>query len=338
MLRILFHTAGGKSRKNELGLGHIFRCINLANELKPNTIFFQIQDFGHVKNILQKNGFQNISLNSKNNIIANDVKETLKIIEKNKIDILIIDKFKMKKNFSKIMKNYIKTVVISDLDKIDFDAHLIINGFIGYPNQIVKNRYGVKSLIGPKYQILNKNFSNKTNFKKKYTLLVTFGGIDDRDILSIFCNVIEKYLDKIIVKIIQGPETKTHQRLKKLQRTNMKKLFVINYTNNMKNEMARTKYGLCSGGITSYEFAFMKIPFAIICQYPHQLKTALEWEKKGLAKNLGFSLNKLEQKITEYIENIIKDDVFIPKKSNFSQYGTNLIAQEIIKLGKNSKI
>ncbi len=333
-MRILFNTAGGKTREKELGLGHIFRCMNLANEIKPNKIYFQIEDFGHVKNILQKNGYKDVFLNSKKSNVTNDIKKTLEIIKKYKIDILIIDKFTTDKKFPKIMKEYITTVVISDLNKIDFDADLIVNGFIGYKNKIVKNQYGVRCLIGPRYQILNKNFNKKTVFKKKYTLLVTFGGFDERNIISVFCNVIEKYLDKITVRIILGPETKQHSGLKKLQKNNMGKLSIVKHTNDMKTEMSRAKYGLCSGGITSYEFAIMKIPFAIICQYPHQMKTALEWQKNGIAKNLGFSFNKLEQKISRYIENIIEEKISFPKNSNIDVYGTQLIAQEIIKLGK----
>ena len=46
---ILFRTSGGKSSKRELGLGHIFRCINLAKMVKKNNIEFLIEDFGTVK-------------------------------------------------------------------------------------------------------------------------------------------------------------------------------------------------------------------------------------------------------------------------------------------------
>ena len=52
-MKILFRTSGGAAPKRDLGLGHIYRSINLALALKNNDIHFLIQDFGGVKKILQ---------------------------------------------------------------------------------------------------------------------------------------------------------------------------------------------------------------------------------------------------------------------------------------------
>ena len=54
---ILFRTAGGSALNKELGLGHVFRCINLAKSLKGNKIKFLIEDYGSVKKILNINRF-----------------------------------------------------------------------------------------------------------------------------------------------------------------------------------------------------------------------------------------------------------------------------------------
>ena len=59
-LNILIRTAGGKETKQELGLGHIYRCLNLAKELKPNKINFLLEDFGEAKKIIEERGFKNI--------------------------------------------------------------------------------------------------------------------------------------------------------------------------------------------------------------------------------------------------------------------------------------
>ena len=48
-IKILFRTSGGAAHGKQLGLGHIFRCINLAIELHNCEIFFLIEDFGGVK-------------------------------------------------------------------------------------------------------------------------------------------------------------------------------------------------------------------------------------------------------------------------------------------------
>ena len=59
-LRILVRTAGGKTKKQELGLGHVYRTINLVSNFKKKNLFFLIEDFGGVKKLLSEREFKNI--------------------------------------------------------------------------------------------------------------------------------------------------------------------------------------------------------------------------------------------------------------------------------------
>ena len=58
--KILIKTAGGKAPKKELGMGHIYRAINIAKNLKDQEIFFLVEDFGSASKIIKKNNFKNI--------------------------------------------------------------------------------------------------------------------------------------------------------------------------------------------------------------------------------------------------------------------------------------
>ena len=58
MAKILFRTSGGRIREKELGLGHVFRCINLGYQLKPHQIQFLIEDYGSVSPLLHEHGFK----------------------------------------------------------------------------------------------------------------------------------------------------------------------------------------------------------------------------------------------------------------------------------------
>ena len=97
-MKILFRTSGGSNPKNELGMGHIYRCINLSTQLKPHKIIFLIEDFGSVTKVLRKNNLRTIKLipgiNDKE-----DVRKTIECIDKNQIDVLIIDKYGLTNNY-----------------------------------------------------------------------------------------------------------------------------------------------------------------------------------------------------------------------------------------------
>ena len=62
-----------------------------------------------------------------------------------------------------------------------------------------------------KYQ--NRKFTNQ----KKYTILATFGGFDEHNIIPVFCKQLTKYLDRITAKIILGPATKKSKELKNIE-------------------------------------------------------------------------------------------------------------------------
>lgn len=333
-INILFRTAGGTGHGKELGFGHIYRCINLADSLKHNNIHFLVEDFGNAANTLRKNKYSKIHLLENDIDSKSDIEESIKYLKSKKIDILIIDRYKISKKYVSHLKKFVKTVIITDLKEKDFDADLVINGFIGFKNKITENKYGVRCLLGPKYQILNSKFAKKY-FKnqKSESLLATFGGFDDERISLMLLKIIAKMDLKIQIKIILGADFK----LKKSERKIIldKPIKIISKTDNMYNEMKNVKYGLCSGGLTTYEFASLGIPFGIICQNKHQLITAKEWEKQKMAINLGLANSTKPKEIEEFLQSISK--IFKENKKISIGKGSEISSIEIIKLARLKK-
>ena len=172
---------------------------------------------------------------------------------------------------------------------------------------------------------------------KKNDLLVSFGGYDEKNIIEEFLKSSEKFIDKLKIKIILGPATKNNKKIKKYEKRFSNNLKIIQQTRDMSKELSRTKYGLCSGGITSYEFASKLIPFGIICQVNHQVITAKNFENQGFAINLGLKNNNTRKKIEEFLENIhkIKNN---QKKQMIDGCGAKRVAQQIMKIqSKNIK-
>ena len=328
-MKILFRTSGGSNPKNELGMGHVYRCINLSTQLKPHKIIFLIEDFGSVTKVLRKNNLRTIKLipgiNDKE-----DVRKTIECIDKNQIDVLIIDKYRLTNNYAKTLRKKVKVVVITDLRNIQYNADLIINGFIGYDNSTNFNKYKTKCLLGPKYQILNNNFQKVQTRKKKFDLVITLGGFDAN------C-VIEKILDMMKIKynfkilVILGPATKKTKKILEFERENKECLTIIKETDNFQKEISKARFGICGGGITTYEFARMKIPFAIICQYKHQLVTAREWANRDVAKNLGLFEDNLK-KMRCFLEKINQKKIKLKTTKIIDGLGLKRITKEILKL------
>ena len=328
--KFLFRTSGGPAPKNkEIGYGHLFRSISLAKSLKTKNIFFAIEDYGGSKKILKKNGFQNIKILKKNLSLKSDIRETKKIILEKNIDVLIIDQRKILHEYLNELNRFAKSVVIFDIYDYDFPSDLIINGFIGFKNQIKKNKFNKKCLLGPKYFILDKRYSTKIVKAKKNDILVTFGGFDASKLVETFLFSAEEFLNDISVKIILGPGTKQNKIIENFQKK-YKKLKIIQSSFDMHKEISNSKFGICAGGFTTYEFAALGVPFAIISQVPHQLITAKKWEKLGVAKNLGLINNNTGKKITNLVR-ILQDKNFVlkPIKSHIDGLGVKRVSRQI---------
>jgi len=337
-LRILFRTTGGKATKKELGFGHVYRCVNLAESLKGNNLFFLIEDYGGVEEVIRKKRFQNLYKLPKNVSIESDIQKTINFIINKQIDILIIDKFNPSKKFVKQLKKYVQVVVISDLLKIEYPAHLIVNGFVGFENKITKNKMKSRCLLGPSFQILESKFSKKrARMDKEYDLLASFGGYDENNIIQILMEELLKFKGRLKTKIILGPATKKSNKISLLEKKLGNSVKVVKSTDDMYGEISSARFGLCSGGITSYEFAALQIPFAIICQVRHQMITANEWQNRSFAKNLGIIDGKTHQKLYRFLFELVEKKIHqkTMEKPLVDGKGSKLIAKEIIKLKMN---
>jgi len=331
---ILFRISGGRSKNKEFGLGHIYRAINLAEYFKKFTVYFLVEDYGGALQVLTKKGKKNIHVLNPEISLDEDIKTTTKLVKDKTIDLLIVDKHdKITTHYTSKMKKIVKTVVISDINKIDYDADLIINGFIGFPNSIIKNKFNTKCLLGPKYQILPKNYEkNNEKLKNPQQILITFGGYDNQKIIESFCKQIIPFLESLQIKIILGAATKRSKKLSKLNST-FNNLSIVNSVPNLKKDIKNTKFGFCGGGITTYEFAILQVPFAIICQYKHQIKTAKVWNKKEIALNLGYKNKLLEKNLRKIFLRLSKNEMILNDNSNFKidGFGSKRIAEYLLK-------
>ena len=93
-------------------------------------------------------------------------------------------------------------------------------------------------------------------------------------------------------------------------------------------------FGICSGGITTYEFAAMNKIFAIICQVEHQLITANEWKKSETALNFGMVNRQTEKKIEKFLYDIENKKLQkkLENKTLVDGKGSLRVANEILKL------
>src|SRR3989344_2573669 len=200
MSKIVFRCDGS----NKIGMGHVYKCLRIANKLRKHNILFITKDYDESINLILKNKFKIKKIN-KNISPKKEVSEILKILKQFKPELYVHDLYYFRIDYSKKLKKLgIKTILLDIVGKTKLKGDIIINRSDA-KERIKKYTYDAKYFIGPKYAVLDDRFGNvrKTIKKKANNILVCFGGSDPKNFTIKTANA----LNKLPVKttIITGP-------------------------------------------------------------------------------------------------------------------------------------
>jgi spore coat polysaccharide biosynthesis predicted glycosyltransferase SpsG len=330
----------------DIGLGHLIRCVALANELqRQNQIIFATTKDDMILYI-KVAGFE-IIFKEKGETEEKYLKRLNRIIHP---DIIVIDKkypYRIE-SLNNFKQNKIKIIMIdnvceglSECDEIIFpNAHLDKNILKKYLSLEQINQ--VKA--GPEYIILrneilalkekiNNNLHNPPN------IIVTTGGADPEGVLLKLIPWLKKINLKANIIILIGQAFKYKDELEKK---------IINLPDNFRilpyslEEFIKADIVICTFGISIYEMIYLQIPTICISHSIENVKSAkILKERYGVIEDLGYFKNINKQNVyvaiirlltnKQYYKNMVKRcDNLIDGK------GANRISNVIT--GENAKL
>ena len=200
MSKNLFIRADGSSK---IGLGHIVRCIALANMLKDEYLINFV-----CKEIPQKFVNEIISLNFSITQIE-DENNFFELLTGD--EIVVLDHYGMDSNYQKHIKGVgSKLVCIDDLHNKEFFADLIVNHSPGAKQEDYKAKPYTKFALGFDYALLRPLFlkvakqQQQQQSVKMDTAFVCFGGSDINDFTLKITKVLLQLEDISCINIIVG--------------------------------------------------------------------------------------------------------------------------------------
>jgi CMP-N-acetylneuraminic acid synthetase len=272
--RIVFVITG----YHEVGLGHAYRGLNVANEILDHEIIFLVDSKSEEAfNLIAKNNYK---------VYRQEQKELLDDIYKLDPDVIINDKLDTSEAYMQALldKKYL-CINFEDLGEGHSLAHLTINAL--YQDGVDHGNV----VFGSEYVILRQEFElSKTKvLNGMQEVLITFGGIDPN-------NFTEKVLKSIYpacfdanikVKIIAGLGYKHYDQL-----PDLKGVEVLRNVKNISEHMLNADLAFTSGGRTTYELASLGIPTVVICQNERELTHKFAAPENGfLHLGLGTKLS-----------------------------------------------
>jgi len=281
-----------------IGTGHIMRDLVLAQQFSKSNISFATLNLdGNINYKITDAGYK------LNDLINNSIDEIIKLIKKEKIDLIVIDHYDIDYTFEKELKiifPLLRIMVIDDTYEKHY-SDILLNHNI-YAN---KKKYKGKVpqhcelRCGSKYTLLREEFIiekkkkySKNQFKNK--ILVSLGGTDNYNLNIKILNLL-KSKSNISVDLVTTTANCNIIILKQFCK-NKKWITLHINTNKMAQLMNTNNLAIVTPSVIVNEAYFMEIPFIAIKVSKNQNEMFLFLKKnkfKTLDKSKLFKLKEL---------------------------------------------
>lgn len=322
-MKVAFRVDGSK----KLGLGHVKRCIVLAQNLqKRNITCFFITQFKEIREFLESKGLD-VFIIQKNN----ELQQIKQILTHENCTKLVIDS--KRKSIKKLLVNLDKQIKTVLIDNADYpkQTDLIVISSVKDP----KKPYPENSILGTKYLLHGIEKLSKSRKPKTNSIILTMGGSDKYNITKKIVHSFSKCNDDFSLMIILGKFYNKEKNL--LQIINDDKRFnIIKNPPSLAHLMQCSSIGISAFGITVYEAAICHLPLLVISHSSENDSSAKLTEKYGWISYVGkydkinydelvkttINLIKNKSKLKEMVQNCLKIDGLGPSR----------VANKIIKL------
>ena len=291
----------------QMGLGHLMRCLSLADELKKqnhNITFIcrelngnsiELAKYKHTVITLPKNeNFQSDDFYLKWLGATQDIdaKQTIEKLPEN-TNCLIVDSYSLDEKWHKQLRPFVKKIiVIDDLADRKFDCDILLNQNLGAKKQDYQGKKpkDCQLLLGCEYALLRPEFSElradalekRKNTKKIKNILISMGGSDNNNITH---DILKQLGDKFNIVVVLGYLSPHNEMIKDYAKD--KNIKVIVNANNMAQLMLNADLAIGTSGSTNWERLCLGLPSLIFSVAENQRKYAIKLDSMGLIKFLG---------------------------------------------------
>lgn len=318
MTRFAFRVNGNK----DIGMGHLMRCLCLAEFLKEQSLFIinddrkvfeKVREFGCSPipiSTLQNEDFRVMvdclnrypeEFKKKMPSEQRELESVCPLLKKEKIDVLITDLVSASKEYFETLKEAgFFLISLDELGTTHFSSDLVFNcNSVPKTKKYQKEDY-TKVYMGSEYALLREEFSGlekRAIQAQVKRILVTCGGTDMKGLSLKILRALQAFAKKCEIVLVVGPDFKFREELNRLF-NGMNNIIAKEDVKAMRSEMLRADLAIASGGTTMYELAACGTPSIILDQYEHQNEFAKVLEEQGVLMNLGIG-ETVDERIIE---------------------------------------
>lgn len=300
----------------QIGIGHLMRCLTLAEELRRCNVHVQFvcrEHPGHMADMISKKGFAVTLLPApveavetvleKDDYAAwlgvsqkDDAVQTIAALCARQIDWLIVDHYGLDHEWETILRPHTRKIMaIDDIANRKHDCDLLLDQNF---SQELEARYNdlapkhCKLLLGPRYALLKPEYDEYRKIQtprngKINKILIFMGGSDNANITGKVLELLSMpELAHIQVDVVLGANNPHRKKI--LQQSNKRPSTVV-YTArpHLADLMARADLAIGAGGVTTWERMCLGLPSLVISIADNQKPACQALSDAGLINYIG---------------------------------------------------
>jgi UDP-2,4-diacetamido-2,4,6-trideoxy-beta-L-altropyranose hydrolase len=301
----------------EIGIGHIMRCLALAQAWKAEggQAFF----LSHCKSkaLRQRVKAAGIGLIPLKNPHPNPVglQTTLAHLHKLQAKWLVIDGYHYDPSFQYAIRSAgYRLLLIDDIAHLPvYHADILLNPGIKAHQFSYVCDSATKLLFGPQYVLLRTEFLTRREWPREISqaarkVLLTMGGSDpDNVTLKVIRALQLVAIPGLEVRIIVGSENPHLESLRHAIQYSTCHFQLLTHVTDMPDHLAWADMAVSAGGSTCWELAYMGVPTMVLVLADNQTMNAKGFEQAGMAINLGMFDQVSDVRISDALLSLLND-------------------------------
>ena len=311
--KIAICADGGK----EIGLGHLRRCLTLADALARlgAKVGFVVNDDAIAQQLVQAQGYAIVSR-------ADDLDRVLGALWSWRANVVIADSYALNSTELAALRRGIGyLVVIDDLANQQLPADIVTNSAVRATSVQYHALPETRFLLGASYVLLRHEFAANPPREirdRVMRVLVTVGGSDPIGLTPRLANWVRKGMDGIGVDVVVGPFFQ-----KTRVEGEMAQVIVHREPNDMRALMLAADIAITGGGQTTYELAATGTPAIAVRLADNQRANVTGLAEAGTLDYVGdIGDGDLEGKIVTALKRLAEDR---EQRQEMSQRGRRLV-------------
>lgn len=269
-MRAVFRVDAGRVRG--IALGHAFRCLALAQELRSSfdaEALFVMRDLEGGPSVVRRRGFPVLTLAE-----SAGAEEESRVLLQAAGDVYVFDLIGMGPDApAAIMRSGKRVVLIDDSGRAPAHADIVVcgNAGAGFDARAADDGRAVW-YRGPEYCILGSGFADAPPRRcsgEIRGILVTMGGADPAGLTERVVAELADWDRRVTIEIVLGPAVRECAAVGSLA-SRHPGMRVSHDVGDLAALMRRADVGICAGGRTLYEMAATGTPAVVIPSIGHE--------------------------------------------------------------------